>query len=36
MQTATSPNPRALDFEYKVLNYDEAPLEKLATAGFSA
>jgi hypothetical protein len=25
-----------LDFEYKVLNYNEAPLEKLAAAGFSA
>ena len=25
-----------LDFEYKVLNYNEAPLDKLAAAGFSA
>jgi hypothetical protein len=25
-----------LDFEYKVLNYNEAPLDKLAGAGFSA
>jgi hypothetical protein len=25
-----------LDFEYKVLNYDEAPLDKLAATGFSA
>jgi hypothetical protein len=25
-----------LDFEYKVLNYNEAPLDSLATAGFSA
>ena len=27
---------QALDFEYKVLNYNEAPLDKLAAAGFSA
>jgi len=26
----------ALDFEYKALNYNEAPLDKLAAAGFSA
>ena len=26
----------ALDFEYRVLNYNEAPLDKLAAAGFSA
>ncbi len=27
---------QALDFEYKVLGYNEAPLDKLAAAGFSA
>jgi hypothetical protein len=27
---------QALDFEYKVLNYNEAPLDKLVAAGFSA
>lgn len=27
---------QALEFEYKVLNYNEAPLDKLASAGFSA
>jgi hypothetical protein len=27
---------QALDFEYKVLDYNEAPLDKLAAAGFSA
>jgi hypothetical protein len=25
-----------LDFEYSVLNYNEAPVDKLAAAGFSA
>jgi hypothetical protein len=30
------PRAELLDFEYKVLNYNEAPLDKLAAAGFSA